>query len=40
MNAGTVGLALGRSVQEDIIWYAIIAVIFVVGVIFAIRSNN
>lgn len=39
MNAAIVGLALGRSVQEDIIWYAIIAAIFIVGVIFAIRSN-
>jgi hypothetical protein len=39
MHAGYVGLALGRSVQEDIIWYAVIAVVFVLGVIFAIRSN-
>lgn len=32
-------LALTTEVRDDIIWYAIIAVIFVAGWIFAIRSN-
>ncbi len=32
-------LALSSSVQDDIIWYAIIAAVFLVGVVFAIRSN-
>lgn len=39
MPTGMMELALSGSVQEDIIWYAIIFVIFVLGVIFAIRSN-
>ncbi|MEV6008624.1 hypothetical protein AB0M29_17635 [Streptomyces sp. NPDC051976] len=32
-------LALSSEVREDIIWYSIIAVIFVAGWIFAVRSN-
>lgn len=39
MPTGIVELALSGEVQEDIIWYSIILVIFIVGVIFAIRSN-
>lgn len=39
MRNEVVQLALSQSVQQDIIWYAIIAVIFVIGVIFAIRTN-
>jgi hypothetical protein len=34
-----VQLALTSDAQQDITWYAIIAAIFVIGVIFAIRSN-
>jgi len=34
-----VQLALSEEVQQDLIWYGIIAVIFIIGVIFAIRSN-
>ena len=39
MPTGFVELALSHTVQDDIIWYAIIFVVFVAGVIFAIRSN-
>jgi hypothetical protein len=39
MPTGIVELALSHEVQDDIIWYAIILVVFIVGVIFAIRSN-
>jgi hypothetical protein len=39
MSAGIVQLALSGPVQDDIKWYAIILVVFIVGVIFAIRSN-
>jgi hypothetical protein len=34
-----VQLALTTDARQDIIWYAIIAAIFLIGVIFAIRSN-
>lgn len=39
MRNGVVQLALTTDARDDIIWYAIIAVIFIIGVIFAIRSN-
>lgn len=39
MRNGLVQIALSTDVRDDIIWYAIIAAIFLVGVIFAIRSN-
>jgi hypothetical protein len=34
-----VDLALSTDVRDDIIWYAIVAAIFLIAVIFAIRSN-
>jgi hypothetical protein len=39
MSAGFTQLALSGPVRDDVIWYSIVAVIFLVGVIFAIRSN-
>lgn len=36
---GFVQLALSTNVRDDIIWFAIISAIFLIGVIFAIRSN-
>jgi len=39
VRSDSVQLALTGDAQQDVIWYAIIAVIFVIGVIFAIRSN-
>lgn len=39
MHDQMVQLALTTNAREDITWYAIIAVIFIIGVIFAIRSN-
>ena len=39
MRDGLVQLALSNDARDDIIWYAIIAAIFLIGVIFAIRSN-
>ena len=39
MTHGVVQLALSQSVQNDIIWYSIMAAVFIVGVVFAFRSN-
>lgn len=39
MRSDFVQLALDSDTQQDIIWFSIIAVIFVIGVIWAIRSN-
>lgn len=39
MHSDVVQLALTSDAQQDIIWFSIIAVIFVIGVIWAIRSN-
>jgi hypothetical protein len=39
MPAGVVQLALAQDVRDDIIWYAIVAAVFLIGVVFAIRSN-
>ena len=39
MQTHVVQLALTSDAQQDIIWYAIIAAVFLIGVIFAIRSN-
>lgn len=36
---GFVQLALSTNARDDIIWFSIIAAIFLIGVIFAIRSN-
>jgi hypothetical protein len=39
MTNGVVELALSKGDQNDITWYVIMAAVFVVGVIFAFRSN-
>lgn len=39
MSAGFTQLALSGPARDDVIWYAIIAAIFLVGVIFAVRNN-
>jgi hypothetical protein len=39
MTNGFVQLALTNADRDDIIWYVIMAAVFIVGVIFAFRSN-
>jgi hypothetical protein len=39
MTTGITELALSGPVRDDVIWYAIILVVFIVGVVFAIRNN-
>lgn len=39
MRNGLVQIALSTDARDDIIWYSVIAAIFLIGVIFAIRSN-
>jgi hypothetical protein len=39
MTNGVVELALSRADQNDITWYVIMLAVFIVGVIFAFRSN-
>lgn len=39
MGTAFTQLALSGDAKDDVIWYSIIAVIFLIGVIFAVRSN-
>jgi hypothetical protein len=39
VHNGIVQVALSADARDDITWYAIIAAVFLIGVIFAIRSN-
>ena len=39
MANGVVELALSQADKNDITWYVIMAAVFIVGVVFAFRSN-